>query len=67
MAKTCKWYPVCPMKWFFENGQLEKKWVDDYCFSDWEKCVRYKMEEDNVYHPDNMKPDGSIDPDLKYG
>lgn len=58
---VCKWYPVCPMKWFFENGKLDEKWVNDYCFGDWTKCVRYEMEESGKYHPDNMLPDGCID------
>jgi hypothetical protein len=49
------------MKWFFENGKLDEKWVNDYCFGDWTKCVRYEMEESGKYHPDNMLPDGCID------
>ncbi len=63
---VCKWYPVCPMKWFFENGKLDGKWVNDYCFGDRTKCVRYKMEEDGRCHPDNMLPDGKIDERLQY-
>ncbi len=63
---VCKWYPLCPMKWFFENGKLDGKWVNDYCFGDWTKCVRYEMEESGKYHPDNMLPDGKIDERLQY-
>ncbi len=62
----CKWYPVCPMIWFFKNGKLDEKWVNDYCFGDWKKCVRYEMEEDGKYHPDNMLPDEKIDERLQY-
>ncbi|HCK99538.1 MAG TPA: uracil-DNA glycosylase [Candidatus Marinimicrobia bacterium] len=54
------------MKWFFENGKLDGKWVNDYCFGDRTKCVRYKMEEDGRCHPDNMLPDGKIDERLQY-
>ena len=61
---VCKWYPVCPMKRFFESGKLAEKWVRDYCFGNWQKCVRYEMEESGRYHPDNMLPDGSVNPDL---
>jgi DNA polymerase len=61
----CKWYPVCPMKRFYENGMLENKWVELYCKGDWKDCVRYKMEENSEYHPDCMLPDGSIDEELK--
>jgi len=62
----CKWYPVCPMIWFFKNGKLDEKWVNDYCFGDRTKCVRYEMEEDGKYHPDNMLPDEKIDERLQY-
>jgi len=62
--RECKWYPVCPMKRFYEHGKLERKWVERYCHGDWEKCVRYEMEERFEYHPDSMLPDGSIDKSL---
>jgi len=60
----CKWYPVCPMKFYYEAGRLDEKWILDYCKSDWSKCVRYHLEESGQYHPDNMLPDGSIANDL---
>ena len=60
----CKWYPVCPMKYFYEAGKLDEKWVTNFCKGDWLKCVRYEMEESGQYHPDNMLPDGSIDHNL---
>jgi hypothetical protein len=53
------------MKFFTEQGLLERKWVEDYCLGDWRACVRYHMEERCQYHPDNMLPDGSIDDKLK--
>jgi len=58
--KQCKWYPACPMKEFFEQGKLDKKWIETYCKGDWESCVRYRMEEKGQFHPDNMLPDGSV-------
>ena len=61
----CKWYSVCPMKRFSENGILENKWVELYCKGDWKSCVRYKMEENGEYHPDWMLPDGSMDKSLE--
>ena len=33
----CKWYQVCPMKVFYEKGELDKKWVELYCKGDWER------------------------------
>lgn len=59
--KECKWYPVCPMKRCYEKGKLDKKWIERYCHGDWQRCVRYRMEENGQYHPDNMLPDGNVD------
>jgi len=61
LLKDCKWYPVCPMKRFYEEGKLDKKWIELYCKGDWESCVRYQMEEEGKFHPDYMLPDGSLD------
>ena len=60
----CEWYNVCPLKRFYEQGKLDKKWVENYCFSNNLKCLRYKMEEQGEYHPDNLLPDGTIDESL---
>ncbi|MBN1927879.1 MAG: uracil-DNA glycosylase [Prolixibacteraceae bacterium] len=61
----CKWHPVCPMKYFYEQGKLDRKWIDLYCKGNWKSCVRYQMEERGQYHPDNMLPDGNIDESLQ--
>lgn len=58
MTKECKWYRVCPMKMYYKEVKLDKKWIEQYCKNDWENCVRYKMEESGIPHPDNMLPDG---------
>ncbi|MEA3490238.1 MAG: uracil-DNA glycosylase [Candidatus Omnitrophota bacterium] len=63
--KVCKWFDVCPLKRFYERGKLDKKWIDEYCRRDNSECVRKKLEEDGVYHPDNMLPDGTIDEGLR--
>lgn len=65
LLEDCKWYPVCPMKRFYETGMLDEKWVELYCKGDWESCIRYQMEEKGEQHPDWMLPDGSIDEKLK--
>ncbi len=62
---VCIWYNVCPLKRFYEQGKLPKKWIEDYCWVDNSKCVRKEMEEQGRYHPDNMLPDGTIDKELK--
>ncbi len=61
----CKWYDVCPLKRFYERKALDKQWIENYCCGGYSNCVRYKMEENGVYHPDNMLPDGAIDEKLK--
>ena len=63
--KTCKWYFCCPIKFFVEEGKLDKKWVENYCLIENKEYVRYKMEEKNIPHPDNLLPDGNIKDDLK--
>ena len=63
--KTCRWYDMCPLKLFYEQGCLDKKWVEEYCLGDFSNCVRYKMEEGGLSHLDNMMPDGTIDERLK--
>ncbi len=62
--KICKWFQVCPMKMFYERGQLDKKFIDFYCKDNWNTCIRYEKEEKGIYHPDNMRPDGIIDEHL---
>ena len=61
---VCKWYDTCPLKRFYEEGRLDKRWVEDYCWSVYSKCIRKKMEEEGVYHPDNMMPDGTTNEKL---
>lgn len=62
--KTCHWYPVCPMKRYTDQGILDPVWVKTYCLVSNPRCIRYQMEEKGQYHPDNMLPDGNIDPFL---
>jgi uracil-DNA glycosylase family 4 len=60
----CKWYPVCPMKRYSEQGKLSGEWIERYCRGDWERCVRYQMEERGEFHPDRMLPDGTLHEEL---
>ena len=63
---SCKWYNICPLRGFEEQGKLSNKWAKEYCKSDdnWKNCKRYQSEEQGVYHPDNMLPNGEIDKTL---
>ncbi len=64
MKTECKWFYVCPINYFTQEGKLDKHWVNDYCKNNWNNCVRYYKEEHGIYHPDNMLPDGKIDKNL---
>jgi len=61
LAVECKWFQVCPMKRFWDEGRLDRKWVDLYCNGKWQKCKRLKMQLKGIPHPDNMLPNGKID------
>jgi len=63
--EVCRWFEVCPLKRFYEQGRLDQKWIEDYCWGKYPRCVRKKMEETGVYHPDNMLPDGTINEELR--
>lgn len=65
ISQQCKWYPYCPMKRYYEDGALDRTWIERYCKGDWESCVRYQMEAKGRVHPDWMLPNGSIDERLK--
>ncbi len=65
LLQECKWFSCCPMKWFYEQGRLERKWIELYCKGDWQSCERFAMEESGEFHPDYMLPDGSLDKRLK--
>lgn len=61
----CIWFSVCPIKQFWLTGKVHSKWIENYCMNNGQDCVRYKLEEEGVYHPDNMLPNGEIDKSIK--
>ena len=64
LSNECKWYHMCPMKKYYEDGILDKNWIELYCKGDWENCLRYHMEENGELHPEWMLPDGTLDEKL---
>ena len=52
------------MKYYYETGKLNKCWVENYCWKNWQECLRYKLEANGTFHPDNMLPNGEIDENL---
>lgn len=63
--RECGWFPLCPMKRYYDRGALEYRWIEEYCRGEWTRCARFRMEERGEYHPDCMLPDGSLDPGLE--
>ena len=63
--KECKWFPVCPLRSFYEEGKVDRKWIESYCKGDCKYCIRYQMEESGEPHSDWMLPDGSISEELR--
>jgi len=53
------------MRSFYLEGKLEKKWIENYCFNKGKGCKRKEMENNGIFHLDNMLPNGEIDPRLK--
>jgi len=62
--KVCKWFSVCPLKRFHEQGRIDEKWIREYCYGNYSTCKRKEMEEKGLHHADNMMPDGTIDKNL---
>ena len=53
------------MKRFYEEGKLDRKWIEKFCKGNWKSCIRYQIEEKGIPHPDNMLPNGDIDENLE--
>ncbi|MFO7936517.1 MAG: uracil-DNA glycosylase [Kiritimatiellia bacterium] len=67
LLKECRWFPVCPMKRYTEQGLLDRSWTQMFCRGDWKSCIRYQMDAKGEPHTDWMLPDGSISNSLKNG
>jgi DNA polymerase len=66
LSRDCKWYEVCPMKQYYDEGIVDKKWIDLYCKGDWEQCILYHMKESGTPHIEYMLPNGTLDKTLKH-
>jgi DNA polymerase len=64
VGNRCQWYDQCPVPRFYEQGKLNKMWLDRYCRGDWESCKRYQLMQYHVPHPDHLLPDGEWDHNL---
>ena len=63
----CRWYDeTSAIKRAYDKGLIEKKWVEQYCWSGGNKCERKRrFEEEGYISPDYVLPDGTEDPRLK--
>ncbi len=52
------------MKFYYEQGKLDRNWIDKYCMANWGSCIRYQMEERGEAHPDYMLPNGKVNEEL---
>jgi len=64
---VCKWYDeTSGMKRAYDQGLLDKKWVEKYCWNGGKGCIRKKRFEIEGYvSPDYVLPDGTVDEALK--
>ena len=67
MEKECKWYDeTSAMKRAYDQGLLDKKWIENYCRNNGKNCIRKKrFEEEGCISPDYVLPDGTVDKNLK--
>ena len=54
------------MKRAYDQGLLDKKWIEDYCWNGGEGCIRKRRFEGEGYvSPDYVLPDGTVDENLR--
>jgi hypothetical protein len=67
VGEICRWYnATSAVKRAYDQGIIEKKWVEQYCWNGGKGCVRKKrFEEEGYVSPDYVLPDGSIHEGLR--
>jgi len=67
MGELCDWYnTTSAMKRAYDQGLIEKKWVEQYCWNGGKGCVRKRrFEEEGYVSPDYILPDGSVHEGLR--
>lgn len=65
--RLCRWYDsTSGIKRAYDNGWIDKKWVEEYCWNNGENCIRKKrFEEEGYVSPDWILPDGSTSEEIK--
>ena len=64
---VCRWYnETSGIKRACDQGLINKKWVEEYCWAGGKGCVRKKkFEEEGYVSLDYVLPDGSISEAVK--
>ena len=64
---VCRWYnETSGMKRAYDKGLLDKKWIEQYCLSGGDNCVRKeRFEREGYVSPDYVLPDGTLNENLK--
>jgi hypothetical protein len=64
---TCRWYDqTSGMKRAYDNGLIDYKWIEKYCYNGGANCVRkQRFEQEGYVSPDYVLPDGTVDENLK--
>lgn len=69
MAGTnlCRWYNESSgVKRAYDLGLIDRKWVENYCWTKGKGCIREKrFEEEGYISPDYVLPDGTISERVK--
>ncbi|MFO7794864.1 MAG: uracil-DNA glycosylase [Promethearchaeati archaeon] len=63
----CRWYDeTSAIKRAYDQGLIDKKWVENYCWNGGKNCVRKRrFEKEGYVSPDYILPNGSEDIKLK--
>lgn len=67
--KFCRWYDeTSAIKRAYDEGKVDRKWIENYCWNEGKNCLRKKKFEGEGYvSQDYVMPDGSINEKLKKG
>ena len=63
----CPWYDqTSAIKRAYDKGEIDQKWVENYCWNGGKGYVRKKrFEEEGYVSPDYVMPDGSVNERIK--
>ncbi|MDK2944504.1 hypothetical protein Y696_01895 [Mesotoga sp. H07pep.5.4] len=57
----CISYYECPVVRAYENGKINREWIEMYCEKDWTECARFRLDDLLSVSTDFVLPDGSVE------